>query len=200
MAAVFQRRWLASTSQDNTVRAWNVDDGEEMLRFRAPVVSGRVLPLADGERFLTMGRGLDGVVLWDVLAKQGCEVESLRDVAGLLPDGTVLGSSNSEPRRLVAWNPRTGACRTLWEELFASPIAVSADGRLVATWESHGFVESRCQETHQVRVWDVATRRELASPGKCWWPKAAEFAPDGKSLLAVSQSGSLVRVVLDIPK
>ena len=191
-------RWLATMSEDGTVRAWNVDTGEEVLR--ADALHGRIRVLGDGKRFLTVGWGPNSVLLWDVPARQGYEVESLREVAGLLPDGTVLGSSNSEPRRLVAWDPRTGVCRTLWEEIFAAPIAVSADGRLVATYESSGFVDGRCQETHRVRVWNVATRRELGPSGKGWWPKSAEFAPDGKSLLVVSHSGSLVRLALDIPE
>jgi len=191
-------RWLASTSDAGTVRVWNVDTGEEMLRTGARVFGGRVLAFPGGKRFLTVGWGPNDVLLWDVPARQGYEVQSLREVAGLLPDGTVLGSSNSEPRRLVAWDPRTGVCRTLWEEIFAAPIAVSADGRLVATYESNGFVDGRYQETHRVRVWNVATRKELGPSGKGWWPKSAQFTPDGKSLLFVSHSACLERLALDV--
>jgi serine/threonine protein kinase len=99
------------------------------------------------------------------------------------PNGEVLaaavadGGNGQTPGRVLFWDAATG--KPLGPPLLPSPrdvvqLAFSPDGKRLAVGDFGGTVS----------VWDVETRSRLRSYALDTYPRALEFSPDGKWLLA----------------
>lgn len=95
------------------------------------------------------------------------------------PDGKTLASASAD-YSFRRWDVATGKELSHFEELYASAIAHSPDGRLLAGFSHRG-----------IRLWEAATGREMLrirggpSPGSR--ENALAFSPDGKILAAVAR-------------
>lgn len=60
-------RWLASGSDDNTVRLWDVDSGKEIRRFEGHSNDVNSVSFSPDGKWLASGSDDDTVRLWDVV-------------------------------------------------------------------------------------------------------------------------------------
>jgi RNA polymerase sigma factor (sigma-70 family) len=199
-------RSLAASSQDGTVRLWDVATGRELRRFpwrdrsSVSVAELRSVALSPDGKVLATGISPEGVVrLWNpATGKQLRQLESPYPWLGRVafsPDGkTVAAVSNRH--RIALWDTATGR---LLHELdggeekltFAAPIAFAPDGRTLA---SGGLGES-------LRLWDLKTGKEkrrflvqpplpkekTESPFYSGLMRAVAFSPDGRYLASAAQ-------------
>lgn len=182
--------WVASASQDGTIRLWDATTGYERRRLDAHLpgvaLACRVTP--DGARIVSAGQG--GAKLWDVTTGRELGAVDLRrpsDVLSALavsPEGqrAVLGLGRS----LYVWDLSTGRLRpvgtpeTSPHELGISSCVVGPDGCWAAS------VAGR-----QIGVWDLAsgTVRQVLR-GEDWF-EACAISPDGTTLVSAGRDGTV---------
>jgi WD40 repeat protein/tRNA A-37 threonylcarbamoyl transferase component Bud32 len=180
--------------KDPTVRAWDLETGQELYHFdgHTELVS-QVTLSADGRRALSRSR--DALCLWDT--DRGREIRRLAERNGqkfqvsaavLCPDGrqALLGIFN---QGLVLWDVEADQEVRRFESYPGQldGLVVSADGRLALS-SSHQFDQEQKKVTDvTVRLWEVSSGRQLhhfEGHREMAWGLA--FAPDNR--LAASSS------------
>jgi WD40 repeat protein/tRNA A-37 threonylcarbamoyl transferase component Bud32 len=204
---------LASAGGEGAVRIWDVESGNEVkqLRGHGSWVCG-VAWSADGRRLLSGSRDLTAR-LWDPARGESLgtfrghvsEVWGLafspdsRHIATASPDGSVR-VWDTQARLALAWQVRI---QTAMAERFrgfaraASQEAVTFYGHLGANWDAAFSGDGTLMATSGiddgiVKVWDVASRKELHSLKLPWdGLNALAFAPKGRGLAVAAGSPSL---------
>ncbi|MBL8901158.1 MAG: protein kinase [Planctomycetes bacterium] len=181
-------RWLASASDDRTLRVWNVAAGE-----RAPRVLLGHLEAVSGAGFLADGKSLISCGLddtWRLWSLDACEAltrirghaKSAQALAFAPAGGQLLSTSLDGSAAL--WDPRTGELRALLRGAEEAVIAGTyvGDGQRLATAGSDGTI----------RLWDArAAENTHVLHGHLQGVPALAASPDGALLASASWDGTL---------
>jgi WD40 repeat protein len=171
--------WLASGSQDDTVRIWDVATGQlrTTLKSRRTRHVNAVTVSPDGS-WLAAG-GEDGAVrIWDVATGQLRAALKSRKPGGVRtlvvsPDGSWLAAGGWRKARI--WDVATGRIRATLaghtDLIYA--MAAAPDGSWLAS----------CSQDDTVRIWDAATGQTRASL-EANSVRTVVVAPDGSWLAA----------------
>ncbi len=175
-------RTLASASEDNSIKLWDVIVRREVRTVAAHSNGANAVAFSPDGRTFASGGGDNQVKLWD--AASGRELYDLAGHSGRIysvafsPDGRVLASASGD-HSVKLWDVAAGReLRTLSGHKDAvRSVAFSPDGRSLAT----GGVDKT------VKLWDIASGRELQTlTGHTDWISAVSFSPDGKVLASGS--------------
>jgi WD40 repeat protein/serine/threonine protein kinase len=182
-----QRFW-ASASIDGEVKIWHYDrpDYDATIEHESRIDWIFAAPLT-GELILTGGFPAEAR---DLETGQLREVPAVRNIRAISNDGNVIitAAPDTDPQRsstIQVWDARSGTIRLSWElpdaaPVFAECIALSVDGRLLAT-RSWGC---------PTRVWDLSSSepREIHTLDPIDSRRLA-FSPDGRILAGACQYG-----------
>jgi WD40 repeat protein len=179
--------FLASGSEDNSVRLWEVATGNEIRRFQGHESS--ILSIAFSPDGRTLASASNSVRLWEVATgneiRRFQEPESSFESVAFSPDGKSL-ASGSDDKSVRLWEVATGneIRRFQGHENPISGVAFSPDGKALASGSGD----------NTVRLWEIATGNEIrrfqGHEGSVW---SVAFSPDGKDL-ARSSSDNTVRL------
>jgi RNA polymerase sigma factor (sigma-70 family) len=196
------------TGGDRTFRLWDAATGKE--RFRSPEQDGLVGSVAfspDGKVLAVVVEARDPVRLFDTTGRELFRLGGDRqkvDSVVFTPDGKSVAASG-QGNTIAFWETKTGKpLRTIRVEpdrpgevnvvTLVQQLRISPNGRRLAAiaWKNVfvGIGEPK------LRVWDLETEREFPLPedqgqrnGKDVWITAPDFAPDGRTVVAVEHGG-----------
>ncbi|MHC1765690.1 MAG: WD40 repeat domain-containing serine/threonine protein kinase [Verrucomicrobiia bacterium] len=188
MQSVFSRRGdvVAATSEDRSVRVWQLPSGEPVHEMHFKHGRGPICVNRDGTLLAASGLGDDDVTrvveVWDLEQKQrvGPPIEISSGAMSFLPDGKRLFIAARDEVRIYN-------CRALlWEGPIISPGAehsihsVSRDGSWVALGRSAGLLG----------VWSLETgERLLPALSRTESLRDLEFNANGSQLILSTESG-----------
>jgi WD40 repeat protein len=186
---------LASASDDNTAKIWDVATGSELRTFSGFSNYVCCVAISPDGQLLATGDISGEIKLWDI--KSGQESTHLTDVNAEAHKGVDSLAFSPDSRRLAAgyddvgvrlWDVADGERKetiTTDQHSFISAVAFSPDGRWLASGSGDG----------SVKVWDITSAEGsygAISGGKMVYEfdsgadiHGVAFSPDGK-LLAVS--------------
>jgi len=179
--------WLASGSEDRSVRVWDSASGRE--RFKLDGHKGHVDALAISPDGTLLASGDDDgmVLLWD--PAKGTLLATLAGYRGWIKalvfsaDGKQLAAANYN-KDVALWDvaARRLALTLEGHEGSVNDVAYSPDGKLIAT----------ASADRTVRLWDRDSARLLHTfTGHQGWVNAVRFTPNGKFLLSGSEDNTI---------
>jgi RNA polymerase sigma factor (sigma-70 family) len=149
---------VASVSEDETVKLWDVATGREKANLKTSQQRVSSIAISGDGKLLATGDGEQTVKLWDVatgreLATLKGHTDRVTSVATSGDGKLVLSGSADEMVKL--WDAATGREKaTLRGHTgIVNSVAISRDGKVAAS----------ASEDSTVKLWDVSTGRELAT-------------------------------------
>jgi WD40 repeat protein len=145
--------------------------------IRSVVVSaGGEIAVGSGGKVFLLGTDGQLVKTFDTAAAPLC----------FSSDGRLLAGTTWREGRVTVWDVNTGEKVGAWQahEGLANGVAFSRDGRALATAGSDGAV----------RLWEVATQRELAELPHGGHAYHLAFSPDGSTLATTGLENRLVKL------
>jgi WD40 repeat protein len=179
-------RRLAGSAEDNTVKVWDTQTGQEIRTFKGHTGGVHSVAFSPDGRRLASAAGDPTVKVWDV--QTGKEVLTLRGHANGVnsvaysPNGSRLATASWD-QTMKIWDAQTG--EVLTSRAYSggfSALTYSPDGRHLAGCSGLGGDAT-------VKVWDVQTGQEVLS-FRSGSGHAVTYSPDGRRLAIVSGGGS----------
>ncbi|REJ44776.1 MAG: protein kinase [Microcystis flos-aquae TF09] len=180
-------RYLASGSQDKTIKIWEVATGKELRTLTGHSDRVRSVVYSPDGRYLASGSWDKTIKVWDVVT--GTELRTLAGYSGWVwsvaysPDGRYL-ASGSDDDTLTIWEVATGKqLRTLTgHSLFVMSVVYSPDGRYLASGNGD----------KTIKIWEVATGKELPTfTGHSSVVLSVVYSPDGRYLASGSSDKTI---------
>lgn len=158
-------RYLASGSSDNTIKLWDVSNGQELQTFEGHSQPVNSISYSPDGRYLASGSRDGTVKLWDV--SNGHELQTL--------------GKQSENVGSLIYSFDGGYKVTGYSE-YINSISFSPDGRYLASGSNN----------KTIKLWDVSSGRKVRTfEGHAGPVNATSFSPDGHYLASGSKDGTV---------
>jgi WD40 repeat protein/tetratricopeptide (TPR) repeat protein len=179
-------RLVAVACEDGAVRLWDASTGKPVGEVRkGEAHQAHFTP--DGKSLL-VAAGKDGIVAWDVAARK--QLGSMTAVRAS-PTSLLL---NEDGSRLLACSADSAQVWDVTSRKIVGPVFAHDGGPFAcrpAFSPDGGSVAVLSRGASEVKVWLVETGRPAFAPLPCSAPpRALEFRPDGRHLVAVNRDGT----------
>ncbi|MBW2663375.1 MAG: PDZ domain-containing protein, partial [Deltaproteobacteria bacterium] len=181
-------KYIASASQDKTVKLWSVASGECLKTFTGHTNILKSLSFSPDGKYIASGDYDRKIKLWEI--ETGDCIQTLNDqqsFASFSPGGKYIASA-SQDKTIKLWEVETGKCiKTLWHSENVEAVCFSPDGKYLAS-ASAGYPDKL------IKIWSMDDYKCIKTVtyyrGS---PKSLSFSPDGKYIaLTTSYDGSIL--------
>ncbi|BBH40875.1 serine/threonine protein kinase [Microcystis viridis NIES-102] len=175
-------RYLASGSNDKTIKIWEVATGKELRTLTGHSDSVESVVYSPDGRYLASGSNDKTIKIWEVAT--GKELRTLTGHSSWVysvvysPDGRYLASGSGDGT-ITIWEVATGkGLRILTGHSdWVRSVVYSPDGRYLASGSGDGTIT----------IWEVATGKGLRIlTGHSDWVRSVVYSPDGRYLASGS--------------
>lgn len=194
-------RRMAATGDQGDACVWNVETGKKLFDFLGCLSNFGFHKLAftTDDRWILSIQAQSSVRAHD--ANDGTDlgvIETMQWVGGVLPDGSILGTGKEASNDLVRLYP-DGTTQVVWTNFPGSPIALSKDGRFIATLYD-GAIQNGKRERffRRVEVLDTTTRKVVYAENG-YEIRELAFSPDSTELAIYVPRQQTKRIKL-VPK
>ncbi|MHC1769227.1 MAG: WD40 repeat domain-containing protein [Verrucomicrobiia bacterium] len=172
-------------------KIWAVPNWQEIELEGILLKGGWEANFSPDERLLGMGYRGGNAALWDLKTRQLiARFESGHSAAAWVafsPDRRFFATGGLHDGRLVLWDMATHMARPFGR------VARNGMQELAFSPDSQRLVFGEMGPPGAVKLWDVATGREVATlPGKFGFTNHILFSPDGNTLLAATIEGEVL--------
>jgi len=179
---------LVTFCDDHTAHLWDVTTGVERTSFTTGLNDGACIAFSPNGLTLALA-GSDGKMeLWDVLRgsrKFDFQAHPCRVSAMVFsPDGSRLATAGQTDTKIRLWEGANGKEVRHFDAVGgSSSLAFSFDGKMLASGDARK--DGQILENRPVRLWDVATGREIRRlPGHLFGVDALAFSRDNRKLIS----------------
>jgi len=169
-------QWLATGSQDNTAKVWDVESGEEVITLKGHSSHVYCVAFSPDARYVATGSSDRTAKVWE--RESGQEIRTLEGhssgvtAVAFSPDGKQLVTGSADNAAKI-WDAETGEeILTMKGHLRSVNSAVfSHDGKQVAT----------ASDDNTVRIWNAESGEQaLTLKGHSAFVRSVTFSPDGE--------------------
>jgi len=180
-------KMLASGSADNTIKLWNLENGENIYSLTVHNKSVYSVNFSPDGKMLASGSADNTIKLWDV--KTGINIQTIAEhnsavnSVSFSPDGKMLASGSSD-KKIKLWAVKTGKnIYTLTGHNSAvNSVSFSPDGKILASGSSD----------KTIKLWNLETGQSITTlTGHNSAVNSVSFSPDGKSLASGSSDKTI---------
>lgn len=175
-------RRLITGGEDQTIKVWNADTGQQLLNLTGHTSAIKTLVVKSDSSTLVSGSDDQTVKIWNLGIGQLLNTlqghTSYLNAVVYSPDGQWLASASAD-QTIKLWNLQTGQLvRTLQGHTsYVNGIVFSPDGKTLAS----------ASADQTLKLWDVATGQELRTfRGHTSYVNAVVFSPDGQQIISAS--------------
>ncbi|CAD0222056.1 Serine/Threonine protein kinase with WD40 repeats [Planktothrix agardhii] len=177
-------RTLASGSNDNTIKLWDVQSQREIATLTRHSSDVKSVAFSPDGRMLASGSYDKTIKLWDVQSQR--EIATLTghssDVNSVAfsPDGRTLASGSND-NTIKLWDVHSQREIATFTGLVTS-VAFSPDGGTLASGS----------DDETIKLWDVHSQQQIATlTGHSNWVKSVAFSPDGRTLASGNDDNTI---------
>ena len=182
---------VLATGAPRTVKLWDIAGQRNIAILEEHGNGVRSMAFSSDGKMLASG-GWDGIItLWDIATKRNiftfeAHIEGMKGVPSVVfsPDGKMLASGGYDGI-IALWDVVTGTNIAsipeggLWPWVYS--VAFSPDGTILASGQGNG--------PGNVKLWDVATKRNIAFFDHLLPVTSVAFSPDGQIIASGSRDG-----------
>ena len=176
---------LASGSNDNTIKLWNLETGQLQRTLADRTGDANSVAISPDGKILATGSWDDTIKLWNLETGQlQRTLTGHSDVisVAISPDGKILATGSWDDT-IKLWNLETGQLqRTLTGHSDVISVAISPDGKTLATGSNDNTIKLWNLETGQLQRTLTGHSNEVYS---------VAISPDGKALASGSNDNTI---------
>jgi len=176
-------KYIASGSDDNTVRIWDASSGKLLRTLEGHtffVSSVFSVAWSPDSKYIASGSLDLSVRIWD--ASSGKLLKTLKghgdpvNSVAWSPDGKYIASGSADDGIVGIWNARSGKLLRTLREAYVLSVAWSPDGRYIASGSAD----------RTVGIWDACSGKLLRTLKDKNWVWSVAWSPDGKYIASGS--------------
>jgi WD40 repeat protein/uncharacterized caspase-like protein/cytochrome c-type biogenesis protein CcmH/NrfG len=193
-------RILAGGSNNGSVELWNVDSGRKLLTIKEGFSSENIAMSPDSTTIAQLTADEKSIKLWDTNNQTTMEELSghTDDISTLVfsPDSQTLASGSAD-KTIRLWDLKGGGVKILTGHASAvGAVAFHPTGKLLASIPANDLIQGDADDEVVlgdtiIKLWDVATGKEVGTVPDPSVPLSLVFSPDGLLLAVGNRDGTI---------